>query len=169
MKHYFQHTSRTDASTVGQHAPHNGLRARLQVLVGLFLLLATFASASLPGSALAGNSGCRRDPIVFLSNGTVVRITVAIDTQVDNVREISYALHAPAGTSVERVIYTGRPNQPPERLTFYDDAAPGSYTTETVVYTHSNSVAVTATTRIGRATGSAAGTSGQVLTVQLHP
>jgi hypothetical protein len=114
---------------------------------------------------------CRTDPLVFLSDGTRVNMTAEIRTAAQNVQGIVYTLHAPVGTSVVRIVYTGADVQ--ERVDFVADQAAGTYDTDTVVSVAGNSaqsaVGVTATTAVnGRHRGSATGSAGDHLLVHIQ-
>src|SRR4029079_4822539 len=71
------------------------------------LLLLLVGTLSLVGSAGAAIRGCRGDPIVTLSDGTTVQMTVDVAADVGNVTRIVYTLHTPAGSSVKNIAYTG--------------------------------------------------------------
>jgi hypothetical protein len=134
----------------------------------LALLVMSLAGAVLPDGAYAGNSACRRDPVVYLSNGMVVQITAEIQAPIEQVERLVYVLRAPQGTNVQRVVYTGGHNNPPETLLFYADMPENTYSTTTTVYTHIGA-SVTAMTRIRNDSASATGNSGEPLTVWLRP
>jgi hypothetical protein len=114
---------------------------------------------------------CRTDPIVFLSDGTRVKMTADIGTAAENVQGIVYTLHAPVGTSVVRIVYTGA--HVPETVDFFADRTAGTYDTDTVVSVAGNSaqsaVGVTATTVVnGRHRGAATGSAGDHLLVHIQ-
>ena len=46
----------------------------------------------------AALAGCRADPLFLLSDGTILDVSVAIDTDVKNVDVIQYVVHGPRGT-----------------------------------------------------------------------
>lgn len=114
---------------------------------------------------------CRTDPLVFLSDGTRVKMTAEIGTAAQNVRGIVYTLHAPVGTSVVRIVYPGQ--QVPESVVFYADRAANTYDTDTVVSVNGNSsqspIGVTATTVVNNhSRGSATGGAGDHLQVHIQ-
>ena len=59
----------------------------LITLVGLLLIGLAMSEPLAPVSEAAA-AGCRSDPVVVLSDGTILDISAAIDTDVSNVREI---------------------------------------------------------------------------------
>lgn len=144
-------------------------------------LLAVVCTLAISPAAYAAVVGCRADPIVKLSDGTVLDVSVDIDADVSEVSEIHYTVHGPKGVQDVAVIhtptigFTGR-----ETFSYFDDAAPGYYVVETVVHTTRNNVAVTAYTTFGAANVNIMNTSlaviyrtvqgynGDVLRVILH-
>ena len=136
----------------------------LVTLVG-FLLIGLVMSEPLAPISKAAAAGCRSDPVVVLSDGTILDISAAIDTDVSNVREIHYAVHGPRDVkvisiSIPTLGFTGK-----ETFTYYDDAAPKQYITETLVQTTYNQVNVTAHTTFANVT---LGLS-DLLTLQYEP
>ena len=114
---------------------------------------------------------CRTDPLGFPSDGARGKMTAEIGTAAQNVEGIVYTLHAPVGTSVVRIVYTGA--QVPETVDFYADRAAGTYDTDTVVSVTGNSAqsaaGVTASTVVnGRYRGSATGSAGDHLLVHIQ-
>jgi hypothetical protein len=134
-------------------SPFQLLLLRRYALVA-YLLIGLIWSIS---PAAAGLGSCRADPIVFLSNGEQVRMTVAVDTDADDVQQITYTLHAPVGTSITKIVYTGGPLQDKEQVLFYADQPENSYITDTIVASASGDVTVLASTFI---TGTFASVSG---------
>jgi hypothetical protein len=114
---------------------------------------------------------CRTDPIVFLSDGTRVKMTAEIGTAAPNVQSIVYTLHAPVGTSVVQIVHTGPAL--PDFVDFHADRAAGTYDTDTIVTVAGNgiqsAVGVTATTVVnGNNRGSATGGAGEHLQVHIQ-
>jgi hypothetical protein len=138
-------------------------RALLLLALVLSLLPAWLGA---PARAFAGNSGCRTDPVILLSNGALIDMSATIGTALYNVQQVTYTLHAPRGTRVLAVVRT--PDWPTtvENFVFVADAAAGEYNTDTIVYTSENNVDVTATTTLGLRGRSAAGQDRQHLQVQ---
>jgi len=121
---------------------------RLSKLFVLFI--AVLMIAGLPNrQASALYRKCRSDPIFKLSNGDVINVTLDISTQETDVRTVSYALYVPAGVTVTKVTYTAGGIGKKETYKVYQNSAPSSYTTDTVVTTqNTGSIAVVATTRL---------------------
>jgi hypothetical protein len=120
------------------------------------------------GKASADISVCITDPVVLLSNGTMVDITATISDQAADVKHIAYTLDAPAGTSVIAITYSQGSIGSVESFQFRADNSPGRYDTTAVVTTGASGVPVklmAAGSHLG--SGSATGTSGQSLAVHL--
>ena len=139
------------------------LMSRRGFLLPLLLLLGLVAALHLPGTASAGIKACRADPIVTLSNGRVVQMTTEIAGDPANVRMITYTLHAPAGTSVTNIAYTGGALAGKETVVFYADLPAGQYTTSTLVTVSGSRLSVKTTTRVGGQSATISGRSGQSL------
>lgn len=147
----------------------DGLRSR-RVLAGSAIVLAGLLSGPLmPRHALALYSSCRADPKVYLSNGSMVTLTATISDSATDVSGVQYTLHAPAGTSVTNVVYTGGSFAGKERLSFYADDPANTYDSATLVGTHASNIAVTASTQVNtpKLSGSSSGYNDQHLTVHL--
>lgn len=144
------------------------IRAGRIPLAAAALLTGLVMGPLMPHDAGAAISLCRTDPIVFLSSGVVVDLTATVSTSSDNVKQIVYTLHAPTGTRVTGLVYTGGGLVGRERFQFYADAAAGTYTSVTTVSTSINAVPVTASTRVaGLGSGTATGYNNQALTVRV--
>jgi hypothetical protein len=124
---------------------------RTAILLGILIAL-LFAAGPFSPTAEAAIAGCRSDPVVVLTDGTVLDVSAAIETNVANVNEIHYVIHGPVGVGLVAAIATptlgfaGR-----ETFTYYADAQPGQYVTETLVRTAYSSVGVTAYTTFANA------------------
>lgn len=118
-------------------------------------------------SAEAAVKGCRSDPVVILSDGTVLDIQVAVGTHVSNVKEIRYIVHGPPGVRLVAAIrtpmlgFTGK-----ETFVYYADSAPHTYVTETLVKTADDFVPVTSYTTFA---ATALLDGGDLLSVQYRP
>jgi hypothetical protein len=139
--------TREETTMYRRHLPAK----HLITLVGLLLIGLALSEPLAPISEAAA-SGCRSDPVVVLSDGTILDISAAIDTDVSNVGEIHYAVHGPRDVTVISISipplgFTGK-----ETFTYYDDAAPRQYITETQVQTMYNQVGVTAQTTFANVT-----------------
>ena len=118
----------------------------LITLVG-FLLIGLALSEPLVSTSEAAVGGCRSDPIVILSDGTILDVSADISTDVSNVREIHYVVHGPRGVNLVSAISTPTLGfQGKETFTYYADAVPNQYITETLVQTTYDQVSVTAHT-----------------------
>lgn len=97
------------------------------------LTLGMLAGSMLATGAQAHITYCRSDPQVFLSNGMKVELTATISTDSSYVDSVKYVLHAPAGTSVTSVVYTGGAFAGKESLSFYADGPANEYDGSTTV------------------------------------
>jgi len=99
------------------------------ILLVIMLVLPTMqASAAL--------SRCRTDPIFKLSNGDIVTVTLVINTDPHNIRNINYILHVPPGVTVTKVTYTaGAKKEMKETYRVYQDSPAKTYTIDTVLTT----------------------------------
>lgn len=133
----------------------------LRLMAGTAIALASMSL--IPGKALAGYTTCSADPVVTLSNGATVTMSATISTDISQVSQVSYALHAPTGTSVVSVSYDAYGSK--EALHFYADQVAGRYSISTnVQITSGGSVPVTATSSITNlGTKSASGQSVQTI------
>jgi hypothetical protein len=135
-------------------------------LISLFIVLAVvLVLPTQPVSAALAR--CRTDPVFLLSNLDTVNVTLAIDTDTTNVRNMDYILHVPAGVKVIGVIYTDGNLGKKETYKVYQDSAAKTYTTDTVVTTQNAAkVAVVATTQLNLLNiRSVSGYSGQHLII----
>ena len=122
------------------------------------ILLAAVALLMLTTSAQAAAGGCRSDPVLLLSDLTVVDLSASIDTDISNVNSVTYTFHAPRGVKLLAAVNTSR---------YYDDNPSNTYTSDTVVDTTINKVGVTATTLIGLRSKSVSGLSRHDLSVTI--
>lgn len=146
----------------------------LRRLVAGTLGLLAFIGLTVP--AFAGLSVCRADPILVLTDGTQLQLTASISSDPSVVQQITYTVHAPQGTALRQVTYTGGALLGKETVAFYADQAARSFTMATTVRMvdqPSCASAVTATARVAMQGGVAAGSvSGQAcapLLITLHP
>lgn len=123
------------------------------LMLPIIALIGLLVSSLLAPTAEAAFKGCRSDPIVILSDGTILDVQAEIGTSVGNVREIHYTVHGPPGVSLVAAIrtpmigFSGK-----ETFSYYADASPGQYITETLVRTVNSPVAVTSHTTFANAT-----------------
>jgi hypothetical protein len=136
------------------------------LMLAFLLLVGLGASGPLAPTAEAALSGCHSDPLIVLSDGTILDVTVAINTTVSNVTEIQYVVHGPSTVKLVSAISTptlGFAGK--ETFTYYADAQPNQYITETLVRTISDPIAVTAYTTFSKLTLG----YGPLLTLQYKP
>ena len=141
------------------------------------LVVSTLAAVALnalpvpPRLAHAQLAGCQSDPVLLLSNGTEIDLHASIDDSSDDVQQVTYMVHAPAGTRL--VIETPGALGPKEAVQYAADQGLGHYTTTTVVDTGSGGVTVTATTQalaagsVTAALATVSGVSHQRLSISL--
>lgn len=133
------------------HVRYSRLRNAITV-VGLLLAGLTISGLLSP-AAQASVAGCRSDPVVILSDGTILDVTADIGTAVSNVSEIHYVVHGPRGVKLVGAISTPTLGfRGKESFSYYDDAAPKQYITETLVQTTYDHVSVTAQTTFANTT-----------------
>lgn len=113
-------------------SPERSLPATLGAGVFAASLLASLLGAPHHAHAAAG---CRSDPLVVLSTGTILDLSAVIGADVSTVARISYTLHAPAGTSVVKVISTDGDVQYKEQFTLRTDNPTGVYGVQVQVQT----------------------------------
>jgi hypothetical protein len=127
------------------------------------LVITCLGLSALPASAAV--SGCRADPIVWLSNGTKLTMTASIAADPSQVQMITYTLHAPRGLTVKQIVYTGGVLQAKERVVMLFDRASG-YVIETRVDMGKTVASVTATAAVGYTTRALSGSSASALVFQ---
>jgi len=133
-------------------------------LFGVGLLASMLASAPRPAHAAVS---CRVDPIVTLSNGSIMHLGATIADNASDVKSVSYTLHAPVGTHLVSLVYPSDANGIRQTFRFYPDNAATSWDVYTYVDSKTRGVGVTATAEVNhRWTFSAAGVDHQQ--VRLH-
>jgi hypothetical protein len=132
-------------------------------------LLATgwLVSLAQTPTAWAIQSGCRSDPTLLLSDGTIMDLSADISVSVAQVSQILYTVHAPPGTHVVLLIDTTGLLGYHESVQFYPDAPRGHYIANTFVTTTVGNANVTANALVGLRRGSASGLERQLLTIDL--
>lgn len=134
----------------------------------LFIFLLALAMVTFPTrNVFAALGKCRTDPIFVLSNGDSLNVSVNINADATNVRNLTYTVHVPAGVTVKKVTYTAGGLGTKEMYKVVQDSVAKTYKTDTVVTTqNTGSVAVIATTILNKTySASASGINGQILTV----
>ncbi len=113
----------------------SGLRRVLSYSsVGLMVMLSLALGmlATVPEAHAA--SICRGDPIVMLSNGAKVQLSVTINQpDASQVSSVQYTLHAPTGTSITSIVYTGGSLQGKESVRFFADQSATHYAADILV------------------------------------
>lgn len=117
--------------------------------------------------ALAKLVSCRSDPVVVLSDGTIVDVSADIETLPFRVTEVHYTLHIPEGLTPILIIHTPTWLTTTETFTIFSDMPPNRYSSETTVSTVSSNIGVTARMLVNLGTGKAQGFSGQALRIEL--
>ena len=111
-----------------------------RAVLGAGLLAAGLLASPLGSYHAHAMSACRSDPIVVLSYGVVLDLsaTIGIDvSNIDEIAQISYTLHAPAATTVAKVVSTDGDVNYKEQFTLRTDSPAGVYGVQTqVVTTH---------------------------------
>ncbi len=110
----------------------------LRAMAGAGILLSAACVAPLGARHAHAYGGCRSDPIVVLSNGTVLDLsaTIGLDVSlVSDITQISYTLHAPAGTTVAKVVSTDGDVNYKEQFTLRTDSPAGVYGVQAQVQT----------------------------------
>jgi hypothetical protein len=121
------------------------------------------------GTASAGLDACAGDPVLYLSNGTTLRITATIETNVSNVSSIDYTVHLPKGVTVVRTVKAGNPAVSRlENVAVKNDSKAG-YKSETLVTLNKtqNQVRVSVQIRSGNLSNTVIGKSGKTITAAL--
>jgi hypothetical protein len=126
------------------HVPVRRLLRALALVLSCLCLTITVA----PPTASAAVSGCRADPIAWLSNETRLAMTVSIAADPSQVQMITYTVHAPRGLATKSIVYTGGALQAKERVVMFFDRTSG-YTIEMRVDLGKTVAAVTATAAVG--------------------
>jgi hypothetical protein len=117
------------------------------------LLILCFGIVLEAPSASAAVSGCRGDPIVWLSDGTKLTMIANIEADPSQVKMITYTVHAPRGLSVNQIVYTGGVLAGKERVVVLFDRTSG-YQVEARAEVGSKLVPVTITVTVEKATRS---------------
>jgi hypothetical protein len=132
-------------------------RVVLAVLVGVLGLI--------PPPAYTGALRCRSDPVVVLSNGTLIDLSADVEAMLWEIASVNYTLHVPRGLRAILVVRT--PNWPGTKETFriVDDQPPKTFDSTTTVFTKRRGVGVTANLLVNLKYAAARGWDGQPLRV----
>ncbi len=145
---------------------HPARNLKRGLIVASLVLLLFLLTVPLAVQTNAAFDGCEGDPIVLLSNGDVLQMTVAIATDASHVTHIVYTVHAPDGVNLVKVFYTKGPLMDKETVQFLNDGAPDQYTTDTVVSGTVSGARVLARTKLfsnGKTSATASGYIGDTL------
>jgi hypothetical protein len=135
------------------------------------LALGLLAGPLKPDSASAGLITCDLDPYVALSDGSILQMSVHVVDDPADLQNVTYVIHAPAGTRMLGMAFPNDPLSYLESVQFVADSGPGQYSTKTTVSTGAQGVSVTAKTAAVNlltgavSLGSTSGTSGNPLNV----
>ena len=132
-----------------------------------FLVATLAALFAMTAPAYAAASVCRTDPIVILTDGTIIDISASIDSPLFTLQHVTYTLHAPVGSRVLLVLRTPNLPRTTESFEFYADGPPDQIQTDTLVTTSTSNVGVTATMLVGLRMQSISGEANEHLVVQL--
>jgi hypothetical protein len=136
---------------------------------GFFVMLGLLI-ASLPGTATARVVSCKKDPIVYLSNGKTVKIVETIYTSAANVARIDYTVRVPGGVTMTKVVFTGGASiSAEEYIRIEPTHQPTLYTTTVRVTLKdaATNVPVVGQTTIGKSTAKFSGNVAQDLIANL--
>ena len=145
-------------------------------LAAALLLGGPLASVNHAHAALA----CRADPVLWINvagtnNAYKVQVTASVGTASSDVQGIVYTVHAPVGTVLTSVGYTGGAFAHKESVQFVADSAAGTFGVTTTVTTSTHAHAVTATETVshpgfnsGTPTTQASGTDGQNIATSVY-
>jgi hypothetical protein len=143
--------------------------SRRRSVVVMALLVGALLSAVLAQEATAGLRACRADPIVWLSNGQAVQMSVGVAAPAYDVHQITYILHVPRGTTVRKIVYTGGALSSKERVYVIPDMPLSRYRIDTLVAARGYGISVTALGHMkGEGRLSARGVSGKYLTMYFN-
>jgi hypothetical protein len=132
---------------------------------GIMVVVALLISL-LPDAVAARVVSCKKDPIVYLSNGKTVKIVETIYTSADKVTEIVYTVRVPAGVKPTKIVFTGGASvSANEKILIFDDQQPTRYSTTVHVTTTHDGVSVIGQTTIGKTSAKFSGYNGQDLTI----
>lgn len=139
------------------------------------VLTAGLLAAPLAAPSAHAAVACRADPVVTLSNGMTLDLSLSINDTLSDVQHIAYTLHGPLGTSLTSVSFpdgTGAIST----VTYVADDTLGNYDGDTIVTTGTKVSMTAYLTPLALPPGSgtatptapAQGHSGQDLHVHLH-
>jgi hypothetical protein len=135
-------------------------------LAVLFIALVALLATS--GTAQAGRSICRADPIVHFTDGTTLTMITDLDVDVAQIKKIDYTVTTPPGKVVDHIDYDVGGLGVKEKVTITASPSATGYTIDQYAKTYvaANVVAINTLNRITRST---AGMSEQHLVVTIRP
>lgn len=138
------------------------------LILAFCLAIAAALFAASTGQAAQPQLQCRSDPLVVLSDGTVLDISADISAMLWRIKRVHYTLYIPAGLKV--VTKQSTPNWPTttERFTIYATNPAGKFTATVMVLTQEANVPVKANFSINTTFLSKQGMSGQALTLKIR-
>jgi hypothetical protein len=119
-------------------------------------------------TSLAKLVACRSDPVVVLSDGTIIDVSADIETMLWNVTEVHYTLQIPEGKKPILVIHTPTWLTSTETFTITAVNEPHQYTSTTTVRARGKTVGVKAHMLVNLGYGTAKGVTGQSLGIELY-
>src|SRR5438270_123024 len=94
--------------------------------VGAAVLALSLAGGPLrPDHASAGLITCDLDPYVALSDGSILQMSVHVVDDPTDVQNVTYVVHAPAGTRMVGMAFPNDPLSYLESVRFVTDTGPG--------------------------------------------
>lgn len=145
------------------------IRTRRIILTLVFLLgLISPASPATQNAQARLLAECRADPLVVLSDGTILDISADVGAFLWEVEEVHYVLHIPAGLEV--VVALSTPNWPTtiEKFTVHADNPADTFTSTTTVITRRGNTPVTANFLVNTTYRTLGGVSGEGLTIEIR-
>jgi hypothetical protein len=109
----------------------------------ILLLLALVFALALPTAAQARILACRSDPVVILSNGTILDLQAEVSTLLVNVRQVHYELHVPVGVTAIAWIHTPAWLTSQETFTIIADQPANTYSASARAITRDGDATVT--------------------------
>ena len=133
------------------------------VLLGLFAVVALHPTPTAQAAAVS----CRRDPIVWMSDGTKVQMVVTIASNIADVQNILYTVHTPSGVVPTKIVYPGGKKASIEQVKFVQDQTPHNYSLDVLVTTTTSGILVTVDAKRESQKFSQSGISGKPIGVAL--
>lgn len=118
-------------------------------------------------STWAGVDVCRDDPVIALSDGSTLVVSVTAATAPSNVSGISYTVHVPQGLTVQSISYTGDLSADQQPVQVVADELPGRYDTYLTVASPVPHVLVSNTSSVNGSSLTVAGLSNQIVHAHL--